>query len=225
MKNRWKRIGVLFLGAALMLGIGGCGLFMKSYDFTEAADSIYIGENGTIKAAMIADFDKDYYDIDELGEVARAQALEYNQTYYGISYSSSDQMTDEEKKTMLLPVSFESAVKAEGKASLVFTYANGDTYTGFNSAEIALKGGSKVYTSLMGINTMSLDQSFVSADGKKTVTAEELAEKADYTVVYVDFPTVVYGIHDIAYVSSNVTVLGNNYAKVDSTEGSFIIFK
>lgn len=225
MNKRWKQISVLLLGTAIVLNLNACGMFTKSYDYAAVEDSIYVGANGVVKAAMVADFDKDYYSVSELESVAKAQALEYNETYYGLNYSSTSQMTKDEQNSILLPVSFESATAENGKANIVYSYANGDIYTSFNSVEIASKGGTKAYTSRLESNTMDLEGSFVTVDGSKTVTKADFADEKDYVVVYVDFPVSVYGEHDIAYVSTNVTVIGNNCASVTGTDGSYIIFK
>ena len=48
-------------GLVAAVSLEGCGLLTKSYDFTEAENSIYVEDNATIRAAMISDFDKDYY--------------------------------------------------------------------------------------------------------------------------------------------------------------------
>ena len=88
-------------------------------------------------------------------------------------------MTKEEKESILLPVCYEKAVVKDKKASVVFTYANGDTYTGFNSAEIQNAGGSKLYTSQLGSSTMALSGDFVTSDGQKHISSEDLMKKTD----------------------------------------------
>ena len=85
-------------GLVAAVSLEGCGLFTKSYDFTEAENSIYVEDNATIRAAMISDFDKDYYSIDELAGVAQQEALSFNKNVYDCSYYSYDQMTKEEKE-------------------------------------------------------------------------------------------------------------------------------
>lgn len=227
MRNWMKRTKTVVLGAALLAAasLAGCGIFTKSYNFTEAENSIYVEENATIRAAMISDFDKDYYSIEELTGVAQQVVLDYNTKIYGCAYFSYDQMTDEEKETVLLPVCFESATVKDGKASVVLTYANGDIYTSFNSAVIGISGGSKLYTSQIGTSTMQLTGSFVSSDGSKTIAGEELMKKTDYCLVYADYPVTVFGEHDIAYVSPNVTVLASNCAQITGSDGAYIIFK
>ena len=99
MRNRMIRIKIASLMAGLVAAVilEGCGLFTKSYDFTEAENSIYVEDNATIRAAMISDFDKDYYSIDELAGVAQQEALSFNKNVYDCSYYSYDQMTKEEK--------------------------------------------------------------------------------------------------------------------------------
>ena len=100
----------------------------------------------------------------------RQEALSFNKNVYDCSYYSYDQMTKEEKESILLPVCYEKAVVKDKKASVVFTYANGDTYTGFNSAEIQNAGGSKLYTSQLGSSTMALSGDFVTSDGQKHIS-------------------------------------------------------
>ena len=134
-------------------------------------------------------------------------------------------MTKEEKESILLPVCYEKAVVKDKKASVVFTYANGDTYTGFNSAEIQNAGGSKLYTSQLGSSTMALSGDFVTSDGQKHISSEDLMKKTDYCLVYADYPVTVFGEHDIAYVSPNVTVLASNCAQITGNDGGYIIFK
>lgn len=179
MRNRMIRIKIASLMAGLVAAVSleGCGLFTKSYDFTEAENSIYVEDNATIRAAMISDFDKDYYSIDELAGVAQQEALSFNKNVYDCSYYSYDQMTKEEKESILLPVCYEKAVVKDKKASVVFTYANGDTYTGFNSAEIQNAGGSKLYTSQLGSSTMALSGDFVTSDGQKHISSEDLMKR------------------------------------------------
>ena len=87
-------------GLVAAVSLEGCGLFTKSYDFTEAENSIYVEDNATIRAAMISDFDKDYYSIDELAGVAQQEALSFNKNVYDCSYYSYDQMTKEEKEAL-----------------------------------------------------------------------------------------------------------------------------
>ena len=44
-------------------------------------------------------------------------------------------------------------------------------------------------------------------------------KKTDYCLVYADYPVTVFGEHDIAYVSPNVTVLASNCAQITGNDG------
>ena len=122
MRNRMIRIKIASLMAGLVAAVSleGCGLFTKSYDFTEAENSIYVEDNATIRAAMISDFDKDYYSIDELAGVAQQEALSFNKNVYDCSYYSYDQMTKEEKESILLPVCYEKVIPIQALILLRF---------------------------------------------------------------------------------------------------------
>ena len=63
MRNRMIRIKIASLMAGLVAAVSleGCGLLTKSYDFTEAENSIYVEDNATNPHAFIDfDFDKDF---------------------------------------------------------------------------------------------------------------------------------------------------------------------
>lgn len=226
MKNRFKKMLALLLGAVVLAGaLTGCELFVKSYHYSSAKDSIYVKANGTLRAAMISEFDQDYYSIEELAGVAQQEVLRYNTTLYACNFFSYAQMTKEEKQSILLPVSFEDAFVKDGTATVEFSYANGDTFTSFNKVELEQKGGTKLYTAGISYTTMPLTGSFVSSDGSKTVSGEELMTKENYCMVYADYPVTVYTEHDIEYVSPNVAVLASNCAQIKSTDGAYIIFK
>ena len=49
----------------------------------------------------------------------------------------------------------------------------------FNSAEIQNAGGSKLYTSQLGSSTMALSGDFVTSDGQKHISSEDLMKKTD----------------------------------------------
>lgn len=205
--------------------LGGCSLFSKKYSYSPEENSIYVYADGQITAAIIEDFDKDYYDLEELTGLAQQQVLAYNKSKYGLEYYSYDQLTKEQRKEILLPVSLESVQKKDQKVILILRYANGDTYTGFNGIDIKNAGGSKVFTGAVGNTQMPLEGTFVAAKGGASQLTSELAEKTDYQMLYVDYATKVYFEHDVSYVTNNVAVLTGNSVQTASGQGSMIIFK
>ena len=229
MKTKVRQLCIFLMAAAVLLGMGGCTLFAKSFSYVDAPDSIYVGKNATIRASIISSFDKDYYSLEELAAVTKKQVLDFNERRYNYAYYTYDQMSKEDRSTLLLPVSFESITNNSGLVIIQLSYANGDTYSLFNSGDIARAGGTKVYTALMSRavadQMISADASFVSRDGTQTVNGSEISDKEDYIVAFADYGMTVYGEHEIAYVSPNVTVLSENSAQISGNDGAYIIFK
>ncbi len=225
-----KKIAAAVLCLVCLFSLFGCGLLTKTYEFKAEENSIYVHADGQITAAIIEDWDKEYYDLAELTGLAQKQVLEYNKTYYGVEFYSYDQMTKEQKQQMILPVSLDSIRedKANGKVVLTLTYGNGDAFTGFNGIDIQNNGGTKVYTSPVAAAKVPLEGTFVKATGKKAgevQLTEELRAETDYYMIYVDFATTIYFEHGIDYVTNNVYVYANNLVQTQAGQGSFILFK
>lgn len=224
-----RKIAAAVLCLVCLLSLCGCGLLTKTYEFKAEENSIYVHADGQITAAIIEDWDQEYYDLAELTGLAQQQVLEYNKTYYGVEYYSYDQMTKEQRKQMILPVNLDSIKVENGKVILTLTYGNGDAFTGFNGIDIQNNGGTKAYTANVGSNTkMPLEGTFVKATGKnagEVQLIEELNAKTDHYLIYVDYATTIYFEHGVEYVTNNVYVLANNMVQTQAGQGSFIVFK
>lgn len=221
-----KRAAALLSCCLFLCVVCGCSLMTKRYNFAAEAGSVYIHEDGQITAAIIEPFDKDYYSLDELTNLTESLIQDYNNTYYGLPYYEYSQLTDEQKKQILLPISLTSApAVSNGTVSMVLKYAVSSAYTEFNAIDIKNAGGTELYTSTVGATEHALEGTFVKAQGGETQTVEELQKKTDYHLVYVDFATKIYFEHEIAYVSSNVQVLADNAVQTAAGQGSFILYK
>jgi len=151
-----RRIAAAVLCMVCLLGLCGCGLLTKTYEYKAEENSIYVHADGQITAAIIEEWDQEYYDLAELTGLAQQQVLEYNKTYYGVEYYSYDQMTKEQKKQMILPVSLDSIKVENGMVILTLTYGNGDAFTGFNGIDIQNNGGTRAYTSSAWLNSQDI---------------------------------------------------------------------
>lgn len=221
-----RKITAAMLSLSFALLGSGCGLLQKKYTFVAEENSIFVHADGQITAAIIEDFDKDYYDLAELTGLAQQQVLSYNQTYYGMPYYSYDQMSKEERRQTLLPIDLDSIEEKNGQVILTFTYMNGDTYTGFNGIDLQKNGGTTVYTSEVTESTVPLTGvSFVAAQGGAAQSTEALSKEEDLKLLYVDYGTLVYFEHDVSYVSSNVTVLNGNAVQTPAGQDSYVLFK
>ena len=230
MKQWFRKTTAVVLSLVLLVSAGGCSaLFKKSYTFSEAEDTLFISSNGMITDSIVSSFDKDYYSIEELTGIAQKMVLDFNQKNYNYAYYTYDQMPKEDQESRLLPVSFESIKKANDTVTIVFSYANGDTYTRFNLNDIQAQGGTRVYTNLVSraitAGEIPSSMNFVSADGQKTITGADLEEYPNYIVCYADFPVNIYGEHEVAFVSTNVAVQAENGVTFGSTDGAYVIFK
>ncbi|MBQ8638823.1 MAG: hypothetical protein IJ468_06615 [Lachnospiraceae bacterium] len=220
-----KRIAAVLVMCLFVCGLCSCSLMTKTYNFTAQENSIYVHEDGQITAAIIEDFEKDYYDVSELLGLAQNLVQEYNETYYGLPYYTYSQLTKEQKKQMLLPISLESVDSSNGKVTLVLKYANGSAFADFNGIDIKAAGGTTAYTSQLGSSKMALQGSFVSAKDGSALMVEELQKKTDYYLLYLDFATTVYFEHEVQAVSNNVTVVANNAVQTAAGQGNYILFK
>ena len=229
--NHWfkKAAAAVLLLALLVSAVGCSSLLKKKYIYSEAEDTLFVNDNGTITKAVTSSFDKDYYSIEELTGIAQKMVLEFNQKNYNYSYYSYDQMPKEDRESRLLPVSFESVKKTNDAVSIVFAYANGDCYTRFNLNEVQALGGTKVYTNLVSraitAGDITPSMSFVSADGTKTISGADLEQNGNYIICSADFPVNIYGAHEVAYVSPNVKVIAENGVTIGSNDTGYVIFK
>ena len=94
----------LTLALASILFLTSCGAF--SHKFNPVESGLYIKKDGTFKSALIGELDKEQYTTEGLKEFAQNEVNEYN------------------NKTGTEGVILEKASVKEGKAELIFSYAN-----------------------------------------------------------------------------------------------------
>lgn len=190
----------LVLMSSLLIGCG------QSED--PDTDTVYVKKNGSITEISIGDFDKDYYDQEEL-----QQFIE-------------DEITSYKEENEDCDVKMDSVSVEEGVAKLSMNYGDYSDYAGFNGVEFfagtvvqAIAAG---YTFDVAYNSVEAGTEAGSAD-QTEVTGDD---KFKVVVLNEDTDVVVKG--KIAYVSGdNVTVKSDNTASVAAmNEGvSYIIYK
>jgi len=94
----------LTLALASILFLTSCGAF--SHKFNPVESGLYIKKDGTFKSALIGELDKEQYTTEGLKEFAQNEVNEYN------------------NKTGTEGVILEKASVKDGKAELIFSYAN-----------------------------------------------------------------------------------------------------
>ena len=155
-----RRIISISLVCLLMTGLfSACGKSLEA-----DRDTVYIQKKGSIIGAAIADFDKDYYDEEELKAFAEERVQEY-QEEHGKNSVTIDKFSVE-----------------EGTAKLYMKYAGYEDYQEFN--EVTLFSGTVPQALAAGF---TFDTDFTKIkDGKAAGSVEntEVEVKVDGSVQY-----------------------------------------
>ncbi|EOS24052.1 hypothetical protein C806_02492 [Lachnospiraceae bacterium 3-1] len=170
-----KKIFSIVLACLMFAGLStGCG---KSLDADR--DTVYVQKKGTVVSAAIADFDKDYYDEEELKTYIDERVEDY-QGEYGKDSVSIDEFSVE-----------------EGVAKLMIKYKSCEEYQNFNEVTLfsgtvpqALAEGYDFDTEFTEIKdgkaagTIGKDE-ITDTDAKVIILSEKVDVKVDGTIQYV----------------------------------------
>lgn len=170
-----KKIFFISLVCLLMTGLfAGCGKSLEA-----DRDTVYVQKKGTVIGAAIADFDKDYYDEEELKSFVDEKVQEY-QEEHGKDSVKIDKFSVE-----------------EGVAKLFIKYDSYENYQDFNEVTLfsgtipqALAAGYKFDTEFTEIKDGeaggSVDNTtIVDLDSKVVILSEKVDVKVDGTIQYV----------------------------------------
>lgn len=170
-----KKIFSIVLACLMFAGLlTGCG---KSLDADR--DTVYVQKKGTVVSAAIADFDKDYYDEEELKTYIDERVEDY-QGEHGKDSVSIDEFSVE-----------------EGVAKLMIKYKSCEEYQNFNEVTLfsgtvpqALAEGYDFDTEFTEIKdgkaagTIGKDE-ITDTDAKVIILSEKVDVKVDGTIQYV----------------------------------------
>ena len=177
-----RRIISISLVCLLMTGLfSACGKSLEA-----DRDTVYIQKKGSIIGAAIADFDKDYYDEEELKAFAEERVQEY-QEEHGKNSVTIDKFSVE-----------------EGTAKLYMKYAGYEDYQEFN--EVTLFSGTVPQALAAGF---TFDTDFTEIKDGKAAGSVENTEvvDTDYKVVVLSEKVEVKVDGSVQYMSSDYTSL------------------
>ena len=177
-----KKIFSIGLACLMIAGLlTGCG---KSLDADR--DTVYVQKKGTVVSAAIADFDKDYYDEEELNAYIDERVENY-QNEHGKDSVSIDEFSVE-----------------EGIAKLMIKYKGCEEYEDFN--EVTLFSGTVPQALAEGFD---FDAEFTEIeDGKAAGTVgKEQVTDTDAKVIILSEKVDVKVDGTIQYVSSQYTTM------------------
>lgn len=199
------RIGLISVLAVTLLS--GCGA-----DFSADKDTVYVQKKGTIKGANVADFDKEYYDEEELSDFI----TETVDTYVAGAGEGSVEIV-------------EFAVE-DGTARVYLDYAGAEDYAAFNGVEFfagsVLESFAAGYD-LAGHEGQPGDYNGTEDAKKQDATWDDTKNK----IVIIGQDTSVQVDGTILFYTPNVTVTGKNTADVafdildEDAEPGYIVYK
>lgn len=195
--RKWKWT---LLMTAAVCGIAGC----SSLELADA-NTISVQKNGSIKQTIVEQFERSYYDVDELSEMAQEKIDQFN--------NGTENIVCDSIKTK------------DGKIIVEITYQTGTDYADFNNRE--LFSGTVEEAEAEGYSLKHA----VAQDGSD-INEEQLAEIAQNHVLIVqtkegeELDVKVYD--KILYTSGNVILSGKKDAYI-TAEGedmlSYVIFQ
>ena len=196
-----KKIGLMLLSVLISMALFGCGQ-EKSDDTT----TITVEKSGKIVGSIVEDFDKEYYSEDELKEMIASDIAKFNNSSDGES------------------VKLNSISVSDGVAKTTLTYKDAESYAGFNDVILFEGTVAEAYNAGYSFDDVTLKSA--TEDGVTLDKSGILAEGSMHIVI-TDENEKIKTYKNIAYISSNVTLVNKKEAAVAETEEpvTYILFK
>jgi hypothetical protein len=182
--------------------MAGCNkkeIFITTDDIT--SDTMLVKRDGSLLVAIVEDFDKSYYNLDELNEFVSKEVNAYN------------------NKVGSKEVTIEELGLKNGKAVMILRYSKMAHYSAFNNMPAA-------YFSA-GTENVALELPSQYVDTRKnSVVDKDTAlknSKNQVLVLYEPYEIIVEG--DIRYYSENATYIEKGKVKSNSEDMTVVIYK
>ena len=175
----------------------GCG---EKFEPTES--TIYVTSKGEVFSAIMEDFDKAYYDFDELSEKVNKEVKSY-------CLDVNDEV-----------ISVEALTKEAGEVALTMKYQTVDDYTKFN--EVLLFAGTYEEAVSAGYLPEELH------DTECIITDTESEELDHLKVIVTEESVCIQTAGKIKYVSDNVSIVDKKLARaLEAGKGhpAFVLYK
>jgi thioredoxin-related protein len=197
-----KRVLICIIFLVSILLMAGCNkkeIFITTDDIT--SDTMLVKRDGSLLVAIVEDFDKSYYNLDELNEFVSKEVNAYN------------------NKVGSKEVTIEELGLKNGKAVMILRYSKMAHYSAFNNMPAA-------YFSA-GTENVALELPSQYVDTRKnSVVDKDTAlknSKNQVLVLYEPYEIIVEG--DIRYYSENATYIEKGKVKSNSEDMTVVIYK
>jgi hypothetical protein len=181
--------------AGLMLCVmvlAGCGAAQVP-DVVENT-SLIIAKDGAVTSHIVDVFDKDYYDLNGLREMALEETDAYN-----TAHQSADAALVTVERVEGLPGDDSTVV-------VTYSYDSADTYSDYNGCKLFY--GTVQDATAAGYSFDKMNQVLFDTKGEKSIVSTSLSEgkMAQKHVILLEEPTRVYCPYKVAYVSENAEI-------------------
>ncbi|MCM1087001.1 MAG: hypothetical protein NC419_02515 [Muribaculaceae bacterium] len=197
--RKWKQL-LMIMSVAWI--VSGCGSLGKSYP---EGSTVSIQKNGEITQTIVEQFERNYYDVEELAAMTQDKVGRYSDGADNIVCKSV-----EEK---------------DGTIVVQMAYKTGTDYTDFNNRE--LFSGTVAQAYAQGYSLKS-----IQSDNGTDMTDEDIAAISDNHILIIQTAAgeaLNVNVYDkILYTSANVTISGKKDAAITAGEEtvlSYIVFQ
>lgn len=197
--RKWKQI-LMIMSIAWI--VSGCGSLGKSYP---EGRTVSIQKNGEITQTIVEQFERNYYDVEELAAMTQDKVERYS--------DGADNIV------------CESVEEKDGTIVVQMTYKTGADYTDFNNRE--LFSGTVAQAYAQGYSLKS-----IQSDNGTDMNDEDIAAISDNHILIIQTAAgeaLNVNVYDkILYTSANVTVSGKKDAAITAGEEtvlSYIVFQ
>lgn len=197
-----KKLVLCSMVLLLMLGAVSCSkndMIINAEDITE--DTFLAKKSGELQVATVEDFDKEYYELDELEEFIKKEINTYNQ------------------KTGAEKISIDNIVTKDRKAIMVLSYTGMEPYSTFNGISAAYFNG--------GVENVNLElpTTLINAKNNSLASTKEVLLNQKYKILVLNEPYDIIVDGNVKYYSEGATLQEDNEVQ-GATEGmTIVVFK
>ena len=199
-----KRCAGLAAGVCLILLCVGIYFGAGGSDVPESS-AVSVGRKGRITAWFVEDFAEDYYSIEELAQMAKREAAEYNARIPG-------------KKTAVKVEKVKQLPEDSGKIMVSYRFDGWKSYTDFNGVNFFY--GTVEEAAAEGLGAGAVLKSL--ADGSLSA-GDRLSRATDSYVIFTDVKANVYCPGEVTHISEGASVNEDGSIDTSGAEGTVYI--
>ena len=195
----------LLLNALLLLGLlafTACSSSEKSLNAEDiTVNTILAKANGELQVAIVEDFDKPYYNVNELKDFVSKEIDAYN------------------KKAGDGKVKLDEVKQKDNKVIMLMTYSGMDQYTAFNKVAAAY------FNSGIENLKLALPATLKNASNETVTGTKEVIQTTGYKVLVLNEPYEIIVEGKVKYISENAKLLENDKVSSAGDQMTVVVFK